>query len=667
MKPGTRTAAIALRPGTAVALIALVLFGLLCGSPAHATAPAIIPCPESFDSEPVAMLVEQIKTVGEATWGAGGDAADCASKALASKGKEVVPVLLSLMETHQNGAEYYSLRAICDLGPAGADAVPYIMGRLRAGNDKDLTEDMYNALVCIGEAARPAIPLLFDESQSTDFESEAAIRTLGRLAPYEPDTIIPDLIQLLDQPAHIVDAARALEYDEMIAKRASEPLRRHLLLAVRAGQDETAADLIRALEALEETGPALAPLVEMLKQRGVSNAAAKALRRIGPEAELAIPLLVARANAPHTSPQERDDDIAAIIAIAQELSPAVLRAIIVYIARNENWPRDYSVASWLTQVNPFPKALAPALVTAIARFPQDDRIRGRLEETLEHTRQPAKPAAAASSSPVDVSRDLGPGLLRLTRQSGAVSLRDVAAELHLSLSDYVDQDVGGQTAPATKRDWARSTTGASPVFWIRVEKVQQSLDVSDRDSPLPVRQKIEIRLAHGACVAMDAIRARELARDRSLPGLPTVSVFASHNPTQAAVLPVVQDNLTDHGKAHESSLQVGPGCAEDILIEKWFDAGYWNSACPFSADHRYVQAVIIPAVRKLLGSELATYAVDSPQVYDFGKSVQVGLDSVRPGDPPPDWQPNRVWLNIDRCSHEASIISKYTPSATSRP
>ena len=62
MKRGARLTAVEFRPETVVALTLLVLLGLLHGSHAHASTPALPPpCPASFDSEPVTTLIEQLK------------------------------------------------------------------------------------------------------------------------------------------------------------------------------------------------------------------------------------------------------------------------------------------------------------------------------------------------------------------------------------------------------------------------------------------------------------------------------------------------------------------------------------------------------------------------------------------------------------------------------
>jgi hypothetical protein len=237
MKLGARLTAVEFRPERAVALTLLVLLGLLHGVCAHAVIPALPPpCPASFDSEPVATLIEQVKKAADHNPEAG-RAADCASQGLSHKGARVVPALISLMETHQSDVEIDALRAVCGLGPAGAKAVPYIVERIRADDDSWFTDSAYDTLACIGKGAKPAIPLLIDRSLYAEHgasgESESAIRTLGFLTRYAPHEILPNLIRLLDQPDHTVAAARALEnVGTLVRSAAAEPLRKHLSIAV---------------------------------------------------------------------------------------------------------------------------------------------------------------------------------------------------------------------------------------------------------------------------------------------------------------------------------------------------------------------------------------------------------------------------------------------------
>lgn len=662
MKPGMRFTAGVLRPERASALTLLLHLGLLHGMLAHAVLPAMPPpCLKSYDSEPVASLLQRIeKNAAGGTWQSRNEA-DCASQALARKGPKIIPPLLSLLDRqHQSDVERDALGAICGLGSSGAKAVPYIVERLRAGDSSSFAEQAYPTLACVGKGAQPAIPLLIEKSMSDESgyftESREAIETLGSLAQYAPHTIIPHLIRLLEKPDHIVTAAEALEHVGPLAgAAAAEPLRRHLSVAVSAGQDFVAASLVAALVAVHETKPAVATLSEMLHDSHASIAAARALGSFRSEAEAAIPALIDRLNAPDASWKEQDGDVAALIAI-DEPSPAVLTAVIVYVTRDGNWKSRYEAASSLARVNPFPGSVASTLAAAITRLPEDDLIRGRLEEALEHADARIKPSVERAP-PVDLSAQLRAGLLALTQQPHAVNVSDVASQLRFAPRDYVQEEGKSDVTLSGKRDWARSTTGASPVISVHVEEVQQAQQLLG-DPTLPFRQKIEIYLADGACVSMDAIRPEKTAPEPTSADLPTIEIVASHWGSGARLV-VDGDRSADKSEARESVLEIESGCAGHIRIEKSFDTGYWSAACPFSADDHFVRTVIIPAVRELLGSEAEMYDVGSPQIHDFGQAtVQLGYDPVRPAAPGQDWQPARLWLAMDRCSHKVSLISK---------
>ena len=107
-------------PQTAARLPVLALLAFLSAGRVCAMSAALPPpCPASFDSESVARLAGQIRSVGQDDW-ANSWTADCASKALSRKGAGAVPALQSLMATHLGGVESDALSAVCGLGESGA-------------------------------------------------------------------------------------------------------------------------------------------------------------------------------------------------------------------------------------------------------------------------------------------------------------------------------------------------------------------------------------------------------------------------------------------------------------------------------------------------------------------------------------------------------------------
>jgi hypothetical protein len=352
--------------------------------------------------------------------------------------------------------------------------------------------------------------------------------------------------------------------------------------------------------------------------------------------------------------REHEGEITALIAI-NDVSPAVLSALIAYTTTDDNWSSRYKAASWLAMVKPFPQELASKVTAAITRLPEDDRITERLEATLELSGAQVRPDVT-KSFPVDLSAQLGEGLLGLTQQPHAVSVSDVAMQLGLAPQDYVADEYGMTNTLTAKRDWGRSKTGASPVFFVSLERVSEAaLRFSDQASLYA--QRITIRLDPRACFSIATLQPRKIDPTPASGDPPTIVITATRPGDYS--LKIVGDRSADQSEARLNFIATRVSCGEFIDIEKWFEAGYWSAACPFSDDRHFVQTVVTPVVRELLGPEADTYNLDSPQMNEVGKQVvRLGYDQVRPAIPNPGWRPIRLWLDMDRCSHKLWVISK---------
>ena len=189
------------------ALILWLAMGMLRATPSYAESVVTSRCPQHrFDAQSVSELAGHITTVANDSNSQSLWTADCASQALARKGDEVIPTLIHLMETHRPSVEKLALQAVCGLGHSGSGAVPYILKRLRAPGPP-FDDAAYGALACIGRGAKSAIPFLTEKSLgetpgTISAEGDLAIETLGALAKYAPDTVIPHLTSLLDRPSH---------------------------------------------------------------------------------------------------------------------------------------------------------------------------------------------------------------------------------------------------------------------------------------------------------------------------------------------------------------------------------------------------------------------------------------------------------------------------------
>ena len=196
-------------------------------------APDLPSCSVTLDSEPIPRLVKRIKNNDNQFVIPGQFElnAQCASEALGRRGDAAVPALISLMKTRDPRMESLALAALCGPGHKGATAFPYIEKRLR-GNDPAFEALAYPVLVCMGDIAKPAIPYL---------------------------------IRLLDHPAHIEAAAKALEKNGGSARIAQEPLIQKLSIAAAVHQGGLAAVLISALTSVgnpDRTAAVLSALLE---------------------------------------------------------------------------------------------------------------------------------------------------------------------------------------------------------------------------------------------------------------------------------------------------------------------------------------------------------------------------------------------------------------------
>jgi hypothetical protein len=560
------------RFGHSAVIFLTVVLGLMSIPPARAMSPAPPPpCPKSFNSEPIARLVEQVKGFGEDEWAAG-----CASEALSRKGENVVPVLLSLMETNASGVESFALGAVCGPGHSGAAAVPYIERRLRAGG-LSFAISAYPALACIGRGAQPAIPLLIDKSLGVALnfpaEGDLATETLGSLSQYDPDRIIPHLIRLLDQPAHIVAAARALEKIGKPAHSAEQVLRRNLATAVDAKQDEVAVALISALGRLGSPRPTVAILIPLLDRPGEAGAAAQALGRIGPQAKPAVTALLNRLNAADTDWPQRADVVSSLAAIDVH-SPVVLQALLDEVARPQNGVTDYLSADALAKVKPFPPELAPALVEATERYEAGDLVRHMLEGALAHTDTKLQPSASSRLPPHDVSDRLGDGLWALTVQSQPIVPDDLVKQLRIDLNDYV------QEGNLISREWRRTSArvhgpgGAALIDSIHLFGTRQNARApngSAASAGLPDTQRLDVYLSARSCISVDDLKARLAGPEPATPDPSVVIVSDYSSLRDSGTLRFEGDHSADKSKARSSVISVGPGCRRYINIEKSFD------------------------------------------------------------------------------------------------
>jgi len=632
--------------------------GLMVLSPVHATLPAPPPpCPGSFDSEPIVQLVEQVKQASGPDWNAGWTAG-CAADSMSRKDARVIPTLLTLLDTHDRTVESLALRAVCGTGHSGATAVPYIERRLRAGG-LSFAIGAYPVLVCVGEGAIPAIPLLIEKSEGVNVsfaaESDRAIETLGQLSSRAPERIIPHLIHLLDERDHAAAAAKALERIGKPARTAQNSLRRNLSAAVQARQDEIADALISALGRVGDTRPTVAILISLLDQPGEADAAAVALGKIGPAAKAAVPALINRFNLPNIDVRERADVVSALIAIDAHSVP-VLKVVLDELNHADGGIGDYMAAAAVASVKPFPLELAPALVSAIEQRDADDSIRQQLEQVLAHTDPTLKPVMRSRPVPQDVSPRLADGLWALTVQSSPIKPEDLVKQLRIRLDDFVQE--GNSISHSWRRRSGRlgSSNNMDPINSIELGGVWHSPGAG-----LPDSQTLDITLDNHSCMSSDGIRARIGSPEQSIPDPNVVVVSSKLGSPDPGTLRFEGDRSADKSKARASSISLGVACSRRIRVAKSFDSGYWNYVCPFAYDQTFATNVIVPALQKQFGPKPGQFAFDTPEIMDMGWQVQLKYTEVTPNPTPADWLASRLQLLVDRCSRGISNMSKYIP------
>lgn len=560
-------------------------------------------CPDSFESDSIPSLIDSIKAAGDGG-GEAGFNAGCASKVLARKGEDIIPALISLMETHQRGVEVAALDAVCN-PPAhtGATAVPYIEQRLREGGQA-FAQAAYPTLACVGEGAASTIPLLMSKSLSINLsfpaEADLAIETLSALYRYDPRRILPHLTRLLDQPAHTLAAARALEKLGHSAQSSQIALQRNLEAAIDSSQDDEAVALIAALGSVGSPQPtvaALVPVLDLYRPR-LTAAAARALVRFGSQAASAVPGLLRRFNSADASDAERTDDVRALLAIDKDAPE-----------------------------------FAQALVAALGTRDQDSGLRPILQQALAQTHSDLKPETVPRPAPVDVSDRLAGALWSLTQQPQPIVLDDLVRTLHIDPNDYVND---GRTADvALTRKWSppEESPAGNPVRTVRLTSVIQAADPPSGQPRPPATQLLELGLDKGTCVSAAGMRGQQVSGDPSAP----------------------------RSSARSSQLNVGAACTATVSITKIFDPEYWSFVCPFSYDRAFIDARIIPALQREFGDQFGTYNLDSPAIKDSGPRLQLTYSETRPEPPRKPWQAMRISLEVDRCTRGIANLVRFIP------
>jgi len=185
-----------------------------------------------------------------------------AAQALANMGpkaKPAVPALIEAVSDPDSAVRSMATAAFVRMGPAARDAIPALIKAVE-GDDAELRRQAAYTLSTFGAGAEPAVPTLIAALKSDFKTRKDAIRTLGTIGP-SAKASIPALRQIVEQTSALylrVEAADALARIDRAAVREVVPL------------------LMKTLQDPDS---------------GVRMSSAKALGKIGPDAESALPAL----------------------------------------------------------------------------------------------------------------------------------------------------------------------------------------------------------------------------------------------------------------------------------------------------------------------------------------------------------------------------------------
>lgn len=323
----------------------------------------------------------------------GGDTvrAIAAIEELRTLGPAGAPLLVdAAMRKHRNYAIIESaVRALRDLGPA---AVPALAERLRAKNaDLGRVDEILRPLGSQGAAATSALTrVVLDASSSLEDRLDAA-QLLKGIGPAARDAI-PQLIELFEHDEDIplrAAALKALACMGEVPGGARERLLKCLLDDEQQPELRVAAGtvLVRQRPLVPAVLPALIGLAHSSQDSDVSEAAAKALGQLGPDAADAAPTLVVLLNEGSLSVPAAAATALGQIGLADEKS---ISALVRWAHENDDITVREAVVKALEKIGPHAISL---LITGLDSA--DPQVR---ENTLAALAKMG-PAAKAAGTP----------------------------------------------------------------------------------------------------------------------------------------------------------------------------------------------------------------------------------------------------------------------------
>ena len=133
----------------------------------------------------------------------------------AVSGESTVAVLMQALKDQDPKVRYKAVRVLADLGPSAAEAVPALSKTLKEDKNEAVQETAAFALGKIGQAAKPAVPLLIQAAKNErERMRSVAIFALWKIGPAAQEAI-PVLIESLNEKDSTIRGMASLALAEM--------------------------------------------------------------------------------------------------------------------------------------------------------------------------------------------------------------------------------------------------------------------------------------------------------------------------------------------------------------------------------------------------------------------------------------------------------------------
>ena len=264
----------------------------------------------------------------------------------------------------------------------------------------------------------------------------------------------------------------------------------------------------------------------------------------------------------------------------------------------------------------------------------------------------------AEPKPQEVDRKVVTGIWSLTTQEKAVTVSDVTKALHLEITQYAPTPKGGWEKVSYKQIDSADANDRNPILIFAFSEIMTYRPIPGIPGP-PTKpaQTIRVIFQPGNCISAQSISAQTGASFSALfPAITSQALRAGSLINTSTLQPVQEKKLyfsrvkgnpgNSKIKAVENSLTLTGKCSRTVDIGKEFDYDYWPSRCPFHYTQQFINTIIVPALRQQYGSEYTKYAIENPQIEDYGSFMSLRF-SQREALADPQTQ---FVMEVDRCN-----------------